>query len=256
MALGACIALLRTWRRPTTEALWIALALVMPIAGRFTADSELARHHHRPLRHLRHHRAEPGPGQTPPRLLPRRDDFPRHRRRRLRGETERRRKKPSSPSAERSCSSSPSPSPARSAAARTASSSPRSNSPHSTTPSKSAPPSRCNPPRHLLPPNRNRPAAASSAEPARVATTEAEISLVARVRKLFHVPHCVCTRLHHHHILCFPPAHPTFPQSSDSAPLTPFFIRFSPPLHLGKRTKKLMKIRSLIRDDFQYDNSW
>jgi hypothetical protein len=39
VALGACIALLRTWRRPTTEALWIALALVMPIAGRFTADS-------------------------------------------------------------------------------------------------------------------------------------------------------------------------------------------------------------------------
>ena len=39
IALVACIALLRTWRRPTTEALWIALALVMPIAGRFTADS-------------------------------------------------------------------------------------------------------------------------------------------------------------------------------------------------------------------------
>jgi hypothetical protein len=39
VALGACMALLRTWRRPTTEALWIALALVMPIAGRFTADS-------------------------------------------------------------------------------------------------------------------------------------------------------------------------------------------------------------------------
>jgi hypothetical protein len=40
IAFGACIALLRTWRRPTTEALWIALALVMPIAGRFTADRE------------------------------------------------------------------------------------------------------------------------------------------------------------------------------------------------------------------------
>jgi uncharacterized membrane protein YgcG len=40
VALGACIALLRTWRRPTTEALWIALALVMPIAGRFTADRD------------------------------------------------------------------------------------------------------------------------------------------------------------------------------------------------------------------------
>lgn len=39
VALGACMALLRTWRRPTTEALWIALALVMPIAGRFSADS-------------------------------------------------------------------------------------------------------------------------------------------------------------------------------------------------------------------------
>lgn len=38
IALAACIALLRTWRRPTTDALWIALALVMPIAGRFTAD--------------------------------------------------------------------------------------------------------------------------------------------------------------------------------------------------------------------------
>jgi hypothetical protein len=38
VALGACTALLRTWRRPTTEALWIALALVMPIAGRFAAD--------------------------------------------------------------------------------------------------------------------------------------------------------------------------------------------------------------------------
>lgn len=38
IALAACIALLRTWRRPSTEALWIALALVMPFAGRFTAD--------------------------------------------------------------------------------------------------------------------------------------------------------------------------------------------------------------------------
>jgi hypothetical protein len=38
IALVACIALLRTWRRPTTEALWIALVLVMPIAGRFEAD--------------------------------------------------------------------------------------------------------------------------------------------------------------------------------------------------------------------------
>lgn len=38
IAFVACIALLRTWRRPTTEALWIALAFVMPIAGRFHAD--------------------------------------------------------------------------------------------------------------------------------------------------------------------------------------------------------------------------
>ncbi|HEU4886563.1 MAG TPA: hypothetical protein VFV49_01660 [Thermoanaerobaculia bacterium] len=40
LAFGSCIALLRTWRRPTTEALWIALALVMPVAGRFTADAQ------------------------------------------------------------------------------------------------------------------------------------------------------------------------------------------------------------------------
>lgn len=39
IALASCIALLRTWRRPTTEGLWIALALVMPIAGRFTAGT-------------------------------------------------------------------------------------------------------------------------------------------------------------------------------------------------------------------------
>jgi hypothetical protein len=38
LGLAACFALLRTWRRPTTEWLWIALALVMPVAGRFTAD--------------------------------------------------------------------------------------------------------------------------------------------------------------------------------------------------------------------------
>jgi hypothetical protein len=40
IAFVACLALLRTWRRPTTEALWIALALILPIAGRFDADSE------------------------------------------------------------------------------------------------------------------------------------------------------------------------------------------------------------------------
>lgn len=38
LALTACLALLRTWKRPTTEWLWIALALAMPIAGRFTAS--------------------------------------------------------------------------------------------------------------------------------------------------------------------------------------------------------------------------
>lgn len=40
IALIACVALLRNWRRPTTEALWIALALLMPIAGRFHADRD------------------------------------------------------------------------------------------------------------------------------------------------------------------------------------------------------------------------
>jgi uncharacterized membrane protein len=40
IALIGCIALLRTWQRPTTEALWIALTLVMPIAGRFNADRD------------------------------------------------------------------------------------------------------------------------------------------------------------------------------------------------------------------------
>jgi hypothetical protein len=40
ISLVACLALLRTWRRPSSEALWIALALVMPIAGRFTADAQ------------------------------------------------------------------------------------------------------------------------------------------------------------------------------------------------------------------------
>lgn len=40
VALLACVALLRTWQRPTTEWLWIALTIVMPIAGRFTADEK------------------------------------------------------------------------------------------------------------------------------------------------------------------------------------------------------------------------
>jgi hypothetical protein len=40
LAFAACLALLRSWQRPTTEALWIALALILPIAGRFTADEQ------------------------------------------------------------------------------------------------------------------------------------------------------------------------------------------------------------------------
>jgi len=34
----AVLALLRTWRRPSTEWLWIVLAIALPVAGRFTAD--------------------------------------------------------------------------------------------------------------------------------------------------------------------------------------------------------------------------
>ena len=40
IAFVSCLALLRTWRRPSTEALWIVLALVMPIAGRMTGDEK------------------------------------------------------------------------------------------------------------------------------------------------------------------------------------------------------------------------
>lgn len=40
MATLAVIALLRTWERPSTEWLFIALAVVMPFAGRTVADSE------------------------------------------------------------------------------------------------------------------------------------------------------------------------------------------------------------------------
>ena len=40
IALASCIALLREWQRPSTEMLWIALALVRPVAGRFTADAQ------------------------------------------------------------------------------------------------------------------------------------------------------------------------------------------------------------------------
>lgn len=40
LALIACLALLREWRRPSTEALWIVLAIVMPIAGRTVADEK------------------------------------------------------------------------------------------------------------------------------------------------------------------------------------------------------------------------
>jgi hypothetical protein len=35
----AVVALLRTWRRPSTEWLWIAIAIVMPVAGRVDADA-------------------------------------------------------------------------------------------------------------------------------------------------------------------------------------------------------------------------
>ncbi|HEV7766830.1 MAG TPA: hypothetical protein VGQ76_17655 [Thermoanaerobaculia bacterium] len=40
LAFIACIALLREWRRPSTEALWIVLAIVMPVAGRVVADEK------------------------------------------------------------------------------------------------------------------------------------------------------------------------------------------------------------------------
>lgn len=40
IASAAAVALLRTWRRPSTEWLWIAIAIVMPIAGRAEADVE------------------------------------------------------------------------------------------------------------------------------------------------------------------------------------------------------------------------
>lgn len=39
MALGAMLLLLRTWQRPSTEWLLIAIAIVMPVAGWFTADA-------------------------------------------------------------------------------------------------------------------------------------------------------------------------------------------------------------------------
>jgi hypothetical protein len=38
IAFGAVLALLRTWRRPSTEWLFIAIAVALPIAGRFHAD--------------------------------------------------------------------------------------------------------------------------------------------------------------------------------------------------------------------------
>lgn len=40
IAAAAMVALLRTWRRPTTEWFFIAVALVMPVAGRFFAGAE------------------------------------------------------------------------------------------------------------------------------------------------------------------------------------------------------------------------
>jgi hypothetical protein len=39
MALGAIVLLLRTWQRPSTEWLLIAIAVVLPVAGWFTADA-------------------------------------------------------------------------------------------------------------------------------------------------------------------------------------------------------------------------
>jgi hypothetical protein len=36
----AVLALLREWRRPSTEWLWIVIALALPVAGRFTADDK------------------------------------------------------------------------------------------------------------------------------------------------------------------------------------------------------------------------
>jgi hypothetical protein len=38
LAAVAVLALLRTWRRPSTEWLWIALAIALPVAGRIDAD--------------------------------------------------------------------------------------------------------------------------------------------------------------------------------------------------------------------------
>ena len=43
IAAGALLALLRTWKRPSTEWLFIVLLLVLPIAGRFEADDEWRR---------------------------------------------------------------------------------------------------------------------------------------------------------------------------------------------------------------------
>jgi len=40
MATVAILALLRTWRRPSTEWLWIVLAVALPVAGRLTADDQ------------------------------------------------------------------------------------------------------------------------------------------------------------------------------------------------------------------------
>jgi hypothetical protein len=39
IAFGAVLALLRTWRRPSTEWLWIAIAVILPIAGRAEGDA-------------------------------------------------------------------------------------------------------------------------------------------------------------------------------------------------------------------------
>jgi hypothetical protein len=40
IAAAALVALLRTWRRPSSEWLWIVIALVLPVAGVFAADEQ------------------------------------------------------------------------------------------------------------------------------------------------------------------------------------------------------------------------
>ena len=53
IALIAAFALLRTWRRPSTECLCIAIAVVLPIVGYFARRRGLAQRHDRALRRVR-----------------------------------------------------------------------------------------------------------------------------------------------------------------------------------------------------------